>query len=99
MCSSRAKILKLLNDRLELLPNVYNTMYLPVSPISTSCHKSTMAIYVFFFFFFFFFFGFAARQDYFTHFERSQSLGEAKTGDPRQKPPDHPQAELGLSHI
>ena len=23
----------------------------------------------------------------------------AKTGDPREKPPDHPQAELGLSHM
>ena len=56
-----------------------------------------------FFFFFFFFWGggggggLTARQDYFTHFETSQSLGGAKTGDPREKPPDHPQAELGLS--
>ena len=29
----------------------------------------------------------------------SQSLGVAKTGDPREKPPDHPQAEFGLSHM
>ena len=43
--------------------------------------------------------GFTARQDYFTHFEPSQSPGGAKTGDPRLKPPDHPQAELGLSHV
>ena len=35
---------------------------------------------------------------YFTYFEPRQSLGGAKTGDPREKPPDHPQAELGLSH-
>ena len=35
----------------------------------------------------------------FTHFEPSHSLGGAKTGDPREKPPDHPQAELGLSHM
>ena len=40
-----------------------------------------------------------ARQDYFTHFESSQSLHAAKTGDPQNKPPRHPQAELGLSHM
>ena len=34
-----------------------------------------------------------AHQDYyFTHFEPNQSLGEAKTGGLREKPPDHPQA-------
>ena len=43
--------------------------------------------------------GFTARQYYFTHFEPSQSLGGAKTGDPREKPSDHPQAKLGLSHM
>ena len=37
-------------------------------------------------------------QDYFIHFELSQLLGVEKTGDPREKPPDHPQPELGLSH-
>ena len=47
----------------------------------------------------FFYLGLTARQDYFTHFEQSQSIGCAKTGDPREKPPDHPQAELGLSHM
>ena len=36
-----------------------------------------------------------ARQDYFTHFEPSQSQGGAKTEDPRDKPPDHPRPELG----
>ena len=41
---------------------------------------------------------FTARRDYFTHFEPSQSLGGAKTGDPRDKPPEHPQAEL-VSHV
>ena len=42
-----------------------------------------------------------AHQDYFTQFEPSQSQagGGAKTEDPREKPPDHPQAELGLSHV
>ena len=42
---------------------------------------------------------FTARQDYFTHFEPNQSLGGAKMGDPREKNPDHPQTELGLSHM
>ena len=31
--------------------------------------------------------------------ERIQSLGGAKTGGPREKPPDHLQAELGLSQM
>ena len=38
--------------------------------------------------------GFMAHQDYFTHFELSRSLGWSKTGHPREKTPDHPQAEL-----
>ena len=46
-------------------------------------------------YFFFFDLGFTTHQDYFTHFELSQSLGGAKMGDLREKPPDHPQAELG----
>ena len=37
--------------------------------------------------FFFFYLGFTARQDYFTHFEPSQSQGGAKIGDPWEKPP------------
>ena len=36
--------------------------------------------------------------DYFTHVEPSQSVVGAKTGDPREKPPDHPLAVLGVSH-
>ena len=32
----------------------------------------------------FFDLGFKARQDYFTHFEPSQLLGGAKTGNPRE---------------
>ena len=47
----------------------------------------------------FFYLCFTARQDYLHSFEPGQSLGGAKMGDPREKPPDHPQAELGLSHI
>ena len=41
----------------------------------------------------FFYLGFTASQDYFTHFEPSQSLGTEKTGDPREKTSDHQQAE------
>ena len=37
---------------------------------------------------------FTACQDYFTHFEPSHSLGGAKTGDPREKTPDHPKQNL-----
>ena len=44
-------------------------------------------------------YNFTAHQDYFTHFEPSQSVGGAKTGDPQEKPRDHLQAELGLSHM
>ena len=49
-------------------------------------------------FWFVFYLGFTARQDYFTHFEPSQSLDGAKTEYPQEKIPDHPQAQLGLSH-
>ena len=40
-------------------------------------------------FFFLFDLGFMARQDYFTRFEPSQSVGGAKMGGPPEKPPDH----------
>ena len=43
--------------------------------------------------------GFMTRQDYFTHFEQSQWVGGAKMGDPQGKPPDHQQAEPGLSQV
>ena len=39
------------------------------------------------------------RQGFFTHSEPSQSQGGAKSADPREKTPEHPQAELGLSHM
>ena len=48
---------------------------------------------------FIFYLGFTALQDYFTHFQLSQLLGGKKTGVPREKPPDHPKAELGSSHM
>ena len=34
-----------------------------------------------------------------THFEPSQLLGGVKMGDPGEKTPDHPQAELGMSRM
>ena len=40
--------------------------------------------------------GVTARQDYFTHFEPTQSQGAAKTGE---KPLEHLQAELCLTHM
>ena len=40
-----------------------------------------------------------ARQDHFSHFELIQSLGGAKMGGPQEKPHDHQQADLGLSHM
>ena len=40
-----------------------------------------------------------ASQYYFTHFESTQSVGGAKTGDPREKTPDHLQAEFDFSHV
>ena len=46
-----------------------------------------------------FLFCFMVHQDYFTHFKPSQLLGGAKMGEPQEKPPDYPQAELGLSHL
>ena len=53
----------------------------------------------FIYLFFFFYLGFTAGQDYFTYFESSQSLGGAKMGYLWEKPPDHLQAELGLSNM
>ena len=46
-------------------------------------HWNLLFLYVYFYL------CFTARRDYFTHFELSQSLDGAKTGDPREKPPDH----------
>ena len=50
-------------------------------------------------FFYIFLFGFYLGEDHFIHFEQSQLLGGVKTGDPRENPPEHQQAELGLSHM
>ena len=46
-----------------------------------------------------FYLGFMASQDYFNHSEPIESLCRAKTGDSREKSPDHSEAELGLSHV
>ena len=42
---------------------------------------------------------FTVCEDYFTPFQPSQSYGGVKTEDLREKPSDHTQAELGLSHV
>ena len=47
----------------------------------------------------FFLFWFYGPSRLFHSFEPSQSLGGAKAGDPQEKPSDHPQAELGWSHM
>ena len=49
--------------------------------------------------FLFFYLGFTVCTNYFTHFEPCQSEGKAKTGDPWETPPDHPQADHGLSYM
>ena len=37
-----------------------------------------------------------ARQDYFTHFEPSQSVGGAKTADPEKKHPTTPKQNTAV---
>ena len=57
---------------------------------------------IFFFFFFFFFFDLVLRpfQDYFSSFDTGQSVGGAKTGEPREKPPYTPASRTWLvSHM
>ena len=51
------------------------------------------------FFFFFFFFNSVLRsfQDYFSSYETGQSVGGAKTGEPREKPPDTPAGKQNLA--
>ena len=53
-------------------------------------------------FFFFFFFNSVLHpfQDYFSSYETGQSVGGAKTGEPREKPPDTPASRTWLvSHV
>ena len=55
-----------------------------------------------FFFFFFFFFNSVLLpfQDYFSSYETGQSVGGAKMGGPREKPPDTPASRTWLvSHV
>ena len=51
------------------------------------------------FFFFYLFFIWVLRPVKIISLILSQSKGGVKMGDPREKPPDHPQAELGLSDV
>ena len=67
----------------------YFSVYIHVYMYFDVVHKNeTFVLYL----------AFTASQNHFTHFEPSQSLGEAKTGDPREKPPGHAKAELCLTH-
>ena len=53
-------------------------------------------------FFFSFFFNSVLRpfQDYFSSYETGQSVGGAKTGEPREKPPNTPASRTWLvSHV
>ena len=49
-----------------------------------------------FFLFFFFFSVLRPFQDYFSSYETGQSVGGAKTGEPREKPPDTPASRTWL---
>ena len=58
------------------------------------------AIFFFFFFFFFFFSVLRPFQVYFSSYETVQSVEGAKTGEPREKPPDTPASRTWLvSHV
>ena len=63
-------------------------------------NSSKVAQVIFFFPFFFFYLDFTARQDYFTHFELKQfQVGQKREVPEKKQQPDHPQSELGVSHI
>ena len=59
--------------------------------------KKKVLVTVILFVFFWIDLGFTTHQDYFICFE--SVYGGAKTGDPWEKTPDHPQAELDLCHM
>ena len=60
----------------------------------------SLSTHVFFFFFFFFYSVLRPFQDYFSSYETGQSVGGAKTGEPREKPPDTPTSRTWLvSHV
>ena len=57
-------------------------------------------IFRIFFFFFSFFFFLHPFQDYFSSYETRQSVGGAKTGEPREKTPDtHASRTWLVSHV
>ena len=65
-------------------------------------YKALLFFGILFSFFFFFFFNSVLRafQDYFSSYETGQSVGGAKTGEPREKPPDTPASRTWLvSHV
>ena len=67
--------------------------------LQEKCQEQNVDLYIFFFFFFF---DSVLRpfQDYFSSYETGQSVGGAKTGEPREKPPDTPASRTWLvSHV
>ena len=64
-----------------------------------TCPKIDIFFFLFleeFFFFFFLIWVLRPFQEYFTYIEPIVHRRWAKTGEPGEKPPDHPQAELGF---
>ena len=75
------------------------TIHLAKSKALISCAVSLDTLICIFFFFFF---NSVLRpfQDYFSSYEMDQSVGGAKTGEPREKPPDTPASRTWLvSHV
>ena len=62
---------------------------------------SKVFFFIFYFFYFFFFHSVLRPfQDYFSSYEMGQSVGGAKTGEPREKLPDTPASRTWLvSHV
>ena len=56
-------------------------------------------MYPLYMFFFFFFFNLRPFQDYFSSYETGQSVGGRKRENSEKNHLEHPQAELGLSHL
>ena len=72
--------------------SVYDMIDLRIIPVEFILKANNM-LHVFFFFFFFFFFKFQFNVPFkiiSAHLRRCQSVGGAKTGEPREKPPDTP---------
>ena len=62
------------------------------------CSRMTDLFYLFLFIYLLFFLNSVLRpfQDYFSSYETGQSVGGAKMGEPREKPPDTPASRTWL---